>query len=126
MCIRKPKVLHLLSTVTFEEKVDIYKEITQKKGGDMVATKKCIATLPKHTQESEKNIYYVTSTSEELCKNAKIPVNDKCVFALVNADASVTVLSEEFYRMCYSPSLLNKIKLSLSALAMNHSFVRKG
>ena len=57
--------------------------------------------------QPEKNVYYVPSTSEELCKYAKIIVNDKCVCALVDTGASVTVLFEEFYRMCNSPTLLN-------------------
>ena len=47
------------------------------------------------------------STNNELCKYAKIIVNDKYVCALVDTGASVTVLSEEFYRTCNSPTLLN-------------------
>ena len=47
--------------------------------------------------QPEKNVYCVPSTSEELCKYAKIIVNDKYVCALVDAGALVTVLSEEFY-----------------------------
>ena len=57
--------------------------------------------------QPEKNVYYVPSTSDELCKYAKIIVNDKYVCALVGTSASVTDLSEEFYRMCNSPTLLN-------------------
>ena len=57
--------------------------------------------------EPEKNVYYVPSTSEELCKYAKIIVNDKYVCALVDTGASVTVLSEEFYRMFNSPTSIN-------------------
>ena len=44
----------------------------------------------------EKNVSYVSLTSEELCKYAEIIVNDKYVCALVDTGASVTVLSEEF------------------------------
>ena len=47
------------------------------------------------------------STSDEVCKYAKIIVNDKYVCALVDTGASVTVLSEKFYRMCNSPTVLN-------------------
>ena len=57
--------------------------------------------------QPEKNIHYVPSTSEELCKYAKIIVSDKYVCALVDTGASVTVLSEEFYRMRNYPTLLN-------------------
>ena len=57
--------------------------------------------------QPEKNVYYVPSTSEELCKYAKIIVNDKSMCALADTGATVTVLSEEFYRMCSSPTLLN-------------------
>ena len=57
--------------------------------------------------QPKKNVYYVPSTSDELCKYAKIIVNDKYVCALVDTGESVTVLSEEFYRMCNSPTLLN-------------------
>ena len=42
--------------------------------------------------QPEKNVYYVLSTSDELCKYAKIIVNDKYLCALVNTVASVTVL----------------------------------
>ena len=48
-------------------------------------------------KQPERNVYYVPSTSGELCKYAKIIVNDKYVCALVDTGASVTVLSEEFY-----------------------------
>ena len=57
--------------------------------------------------QPEKNVHYVPSTSEELCKYAEIIVNDKHVCALADTGASVTVLSEEFYRMCNSPTSLN-------------------
>ena len=57
--------------------------------------------------QPEKNVYYVPSTSEELCKYAKIIENDKFVCALVNTGALMTVLSKELYSMCNSPTLLN-------------------
>ena len=47
------------------------------------------------------------STSDELCKYAEIIVNDKYACKLVDTGASVTVLSEEFYQMCNSPTLLD-------------------
>ena len=47
------------------------------------------------------------SASEELCKYAKIVINDEYVCALVESGASVTVFSEKFYRMCDSSTLLN-------------------
>ena len=49
------------------------------------------------------------STNKDICKYAKVNVNDKYVCALVDTGASATVLSEEFYRILAhsSPTLLN-------------------
>ena len=74
--------------------MDIHKEIALKKSSNSAATEKWIATLTKPIGETNrKNVYYVPSTSEELCKYAKIIGNDKYVCALVDTGASVTVLS---------------------------------
>ena len=103
--IRDMYIKQRSTPVIFAEKVDIFKEIAQKNGGNREVDRD--ADRANARNQPEKNVYYVPSTSDELCKYAKIIVNDKYVCALVDTGASVTVLSEEFYRMCNSPTLLN-------------------
>ena len=112
--------LHRLSLVIFAEKVDIFKEIVQKNGGNREVDRDDDRASAR--SQPEKNVYYVPSTSDELCKYAKIIVNNKYVCALVDTGASMTVLSEETYRMCDSPTLFNVSNdIKFVGVAVNHS-----
>ena len=104
MCIKKQRFTPV-TTCYFCGKADIYKEVAQKNGGNREVDRDADRTDTQN--QPEKNVYYVQSTGEKLYKYAKIIVNDKYVCALVDAGASVTVLSKRFYQMCSFPTLLN-------------------
>ena len=66
--------------VIFAEKVDIYKEINCLKKRRQLDGNREVDRDPDRintTHETEKNVYYAPSISKELCKYAKIIVNDK-------------------------------------------------
>ena len=75
ICIEKQRS----TPVIFAEKVDIYKEINCLKKRRQLDGNREVdrdADRINTTHETEKNVYYVPSISKELCKYAKIIVND--------------------------------------------------